>query len=130
VDDQVRADVLSAMRDEAFAYAKYALFAKQAQAEGRSDVASLFQGAAMVELHEHFAGLAETYGLGGSSAENLEEAIRGESAAIHDRYELFAARARTAGEQAVADQFIAFDEEEHAHLRSFEQALEEVWVPS
>ncbi len=64
------------------------------------------------------------------TAANLEEAIRGESAASHDRYEIFAARARDAGVQAVADQFAAFDEEERAHLRSFEQALEELWVPA
>ncbi len=62
MDDTVRADVLSAMRDEAFAYAKYALFAEQARAEGLNDLAALFEGAAQVELHEHFAGLAETYG--------------------------------------------------------------------
>jgi len=130
MDDMVRADVLSAMRDEAFAYAKYTRFAEQARAEGLDGLAALFAGAAQVELHEHFAGLARTYDLCGTSDENLEEAIRGESAAIHQRYGLFVAHAREAGETEVADQFAAFDEEEHAHLLSFERALEDIQVPS
>lgn len=130
MDESVRADILSAMRDEAFAYAKYRLFASQARADGLDDLAELFESAADAELHEHFAGLAETYGLCKTSASNLDEAIRGESAAAHDRYETFAARAREAGEEAVAKQFAALDEEELAHLRSFEQVLEQLWVPS
>lgn len=129
MDDAMRAGVLSAMRDEAFTFAEYMLYAEQARSEGRDDIAALFTGAANVELHEHFAGLAAAYGLCGTSEENLEAAIRDESAAGRQGYSALAARARAAGERSLADRCTAYEREENAHRRSFEQALEDLEVP-
>ncbi len=129
MNEAMRTDVLWTMRDEAFAFAEYTLFAEQARSEGRDDLAALFEGAASVELHEHFAGLAAACGFCGTSEENLEKAIRAESAAGRHDFAL-AEWAREAGEQALADRCTEYEREEQAHLRSFEQALEDLAVPS
>ena len=45
----------TAMHGEAFAYAKYSLYAKMAQENGSPEVADLFEKAANTERFEHFA---------------------------------------------------------------------------
>jgi|SRR5579862_1998621 len=130
MNESMRAAVLWAMRDEAFAFAEYALFAEQARSEGRDDLAALFAGAANVELHEHFAGLAAAYGLCGSSEENLEKAIRDESASGRHGFALLGKWARQAGERAFADRCDEYEQEEHSQVHRFEQALHALEGPS
>jgi rubrerythrin len=55
------------------------LFAEHARMNGHSELADLFEKAALVERFEHLAEEAELFGLVGSDADNLGNAIEGES---------------------------------------------------
>src|SRR5450759_4939253 len=69
----------TAMHGEAFAYTKYSLYAKQAQRNGNAELAKLFTKAATTECFQHFAEEAQLAGLVSSDADNLKDAIGGES---------------------------------------------------
>jgi beta-phosphoglucomutase-like phosphatase (HAD superfamily) len=78
------------MQREAFAHARYLLFASAARKQGDVGLASMYGGIAAVELHEHFTELAE---LTERQEENFE---------VEWKYPQFADQARAAGEVAVA----------------------------
>lgn len=129
MNDDVRVDVLAALREEAFSHVMHTLFAEQARAEGLDDLAGLYTGIAQVELRDHFAKLAGLYGLVGTSVENLEQSIGDEDDAIHARYDAYAAGAVARDELEVAELLALIAEERRTHLRSLEQALEDLEIP-
>jgi rubrerythrin len=93
--EQTTLDNLStAMHGEAFAYAKYLLYAERAHKSGNKELADLFEKNANTERFEHFAEEAELAGLVGSDADNLRDAIKGESYEIDIMYLEFAGQAR------------------------------------
>lgn len=130
MDTQTRANILSAMHGEAFAHARYTLFAAAAREAGDQKLAATFQGIASVELNEHFAELAELADLTGSDADNLSAAIQDESSEVEETYRNFAAQARSVGEDAVAARFDEIRGDELEHLRTLEAALERLEVPA
>jgi rubrerythrin len=78
--DQKTLDNLStAMHGEAFAYVKYLLYAEHARKSGNKELAELFEKTAHTERFEHFSEEAQLAGLVGSDADNLKDAIKGES---------------------------------------------------
>ena len=78
--DQKTLDNLStAMHGEAFAYVKYLLYAEHARKSGNKELADLFEKTANTERFEHFAEEAQLSGLVGNDADNLNDAIKGES---------------------------------------------------
>jgi len=93
------------MHGEAFAYAKYMLYAKHAQQNGNTELANLFKTAANVERFQHFAEEAQLAGLVGSDADNLKDAIKGESYEVETMYRQFAEQAASVGDKAAADRF-------------------------
>ncbi len=121
-----REDLLTAMHSEAFAYASYMLFAATARADGRKEVADLFETVAQTELHEHFARLAEEAALVGDDAQNLRSAIEAESYAIEIMYPSFAEHAASAGDAGAAGAFTAARGDDVSHLESFREALLDV----
>ena len=60
-----RRNLVEAMRGEAFAFAKYKLFARQARMHGDNELADLFDKTAEQEYMEHFAEQADLLELGG-----------------------------------------------------------------
>lgn len=130
MDSKTHENLLAAMHGEAFAYARYSLFAKAAREEGDEHVAELFEGLAKVELQEHFAELAELAGIVGSSADNLAASIEDENEEVEITYPGFAAQARAAGEAAAADRFAEIAGDEHEHLKALETALEGIEIPA
>ena len=56
-----RVNLLEAMRGEAFAFAKYKLFAKHARANGDNELADLFDKTADQEYMEHFTEQADLF---------------------------------------------------------------------
>ena len=58
-----RDNLSTAMRSEAFTYAKYMLFAERARKTGNPDLAQLLEKTARQELLEHFAEEAELAGM-------------------------------------------------------------------
>jgi rubrerythrin len=130
MDAQTYENVLTAMRGEAVAHARYLLFAAAARKQGEERLASMFEGISAVELQEHFAELAELAGLVGTVADNIRVAIQDENLEVEETYPRFAEQARAAGELAVAERFEEMAEDEREHEKTLEQALERREVPA
>jgi rubrerythrin len=130
MDAQTYENVLTAMRGEAAAHARYLLFAAAARKRGEDRLASMFEGIAAVELQEHFAELAELAGLVGTDADNIAAAIQDENLEVEATYPRFAEQARAAGELAVAERFEEMAEDEREHEKTLEQVLERLEVPA
>jgi rubrerythrin len=126
LSSQTQKNLSTAMHGEAFAYAKYSLYAKQAQRNGSAELASLFEEAANTERFEHFAEEAQVAGLVGSDAENLKDAIEGESYEVDTMYREFAKEAAASGDSVAADRFEEIRRDEAKHRDAFKAALTKV----
>ncbi len=125
---KTRENLLTALHGEAFAYAKYMLFAEHARQAGQLELARLFEETARTELSEHFAEEAELAGIVGDDVNNLRDAIGGESYEIETMYREFAEQARVAGDTAAADRFEEVRRDEVKHRAAFKAALERIEV--
>ena len=123
LDQKTLDDLSTAMHGEAFAYAKYLLYAEQARKSGNKELADLFEKTANTERFEHFAEEAELAGLVGSDADNLRDAIKGESYEIDIMYLEFAGHAKAAGDTAAAARFEEIRHDEIGHRDAFKSAL-------
>ena len=122
--NKARAENLStAMHGEAFAYAKYMLYAEHARQTGNNELANLFESSANTERFEHFAEEARLAQLVGSDAENLKDAMSGESYEVETMYREFAEKAAAAGDKAVAERFEEIRRDEMKHRDAFKAAL-------
>lgn len=130
MDAQTHENVIAALHGEAFAYARYRLFAHAGRKRGDDRLASMFDGIASAELDEHFAELAELAGLVGTDVDNIRAALQDEDEEVESRYPEFAKHARTVGEVAVAERFEEIVEDEREHEKTLEQALERLVVPA
>lgn len=115
---QTLVNVRTAMRGEAFASAKYRLFASAAYASGKSWLGDLFVGLSNVELFEHYAALANRYGLVGTDAVNLARAIAAENGAIA-AYTTWSSEAVAVGDGDVASLFAELGGDEVVHRDAF-----------
>lgn len=130
MDTTTQQNLLAALHGEAFAYARYSLFAAAARADGDEKLATLFEGMANVELHEHFAELAALAGIVGADADNVATAIQDENEESEVAYPAFAAQARAAGETAAAERFAELAADEAEHARALEGVLERIELPA
>jgi rubrerythrin len=129
MDPQTYENVLTALRGEALAHARYLVFATAARKRGETRLASMFDGIAAVELQEHFAELAKLAELVGTDADNIRTALLEENREVELTYPRFARQAREADEIAVAERFEEMAEDEREHEKTLEQALERLEVP-
>ncbi len=113
----------TAMHGEAFAYAKYMLYADHARRKGHNDIADLFERNAKTERFEHFAEEAELAGLVGSDEDNLSDAVKGETWEHDHMYPDFAKEAEEAGDKMAALRFKEISEDEARHRDAFNTAL-------
>ena len=88
--------------------------------------ARLFEETAKVERLQHFAEEAALAGLVGSDAENLSDAIKGESYEVDTMYREFAEQAKTRSDPAAADRFEEVRRDELSHRDAFKAALAKV----
>jgi rubrerythrin len=123
LSQKTQVNLSTAMHGEAYAYAKYLLYAKQAQRNGNTELANLFTKAANTERFQHFAEEAQLAGLVGSDVDNLKDAIKGESYEVDTMYREFAEHAAAAGDKAAADRFEEIRHDEMGHRDAFEAAL-------
>jgi rubrerythrin len=121
--------LMTATHGEAFAYAKYMLYAQHARENGHPELADLFEKTAKTERFEHFAEEAKLAGIVGSDEDNLRDAIKGESYEVETMYREFAEQARTAGDKATADRFEEVRHDEMGHRDAFKAALAELERP-
>ncbi|MGZ4845362.1 MAG: rubrerythrin family protein [Candidatus Angelobacter sp.] len=120
---QTKANFSTAMHGEAFAFAKYTMFAEQARKNGNTEVADLFEKTAKVEHLEHLREHAELAGVVGTDQENLKDAIKGEDYETKTMYPQFAREAKAAGDLEAAKRFEEVGKDEATHRDAFEHAL-------
>jgi rubrerythrin len=120
---QTKANLSTAMHGEAFAFAKYTMFAEQARRNGNTELADLFEKTAKMEHLEHLREHAELAGVVGSDQDNLKDAIKGEDYETKTMYPQFARQAKAAGDLDAARRFEEVGRDEAKHRDDFEHAL-------
>jgi rubrerythrin len=111
-----------AFAGESQANRKYLAFAKQADRDGYPQVARLFRAAAAAEtIHAH-AHLRAMQGVG-STAENLQAAISGETHEFEQMYPGMIAAAEAEGHKAALRSFSYANAVEKTHAALYRQAL-------
>jgi len=111
-----------AFAGESQANRKYLAFARQAEKEGFAQIAKLFRAAAEAEtLHAH-AHLANMGGVG-TTVQNLEAAVKGETYEFTEMYPPMVKQALTEGHKARQMLGLALAAEK-VHAGLFQQALE------
>jgi len=114
-------DLLESFAGESQANRRYLAFAKQAEKEGYPQVAKLFRAAAKAEtVHAH----AHLRTLGGvkSTAENLKEAISGETYEFTKMYPAMIEDAKDEGNKAAERSFTYANEVEKVHAALYQKA--------
>ncbi|MBW1674906.1 MAG: rubrerythrin family protein [Deltaproteobacteria bacterium] len=114
-------NLLEAFAGESQANRRYLAFAKQAEKEGYTQVAKLFRAAAEAEtVHAH----AHLRTLGGvkSTAENLKEAISGETHEFTNMYPAMIDDAKKEGSKAAERIFTYANEVEKVHAALYQKA--------
>jgi rubrerythrin len=111
------------MKDEAFSYLKYRMFAAKARENGNIALAELFERTAGDELQKHFTVQASDFGLVRSDKENLTSAISEEYLEAAKMYVEMAKRAEAAGESTLAQHFASAAAGESGHHRAFKAML-------
>jgi rubrerythrin len=120
---QTKANLSTAMHGEAFAFAKYTMFAEQARKNGNTELADLFEKTAKMEHLEHMREHAELAGVLGTDQENLKDAIKGENYETQTMYPRFARQAKAVGDLAAASRFAEVGKDEAIHRDEFRKAL-------
>ena len=116
-------NLMEAFAGESQANRKYLAFAKQAEKEGYKQVAKLFRAAAEAEtVHAH----AHLRTVGGvkSTAENLKEAIGGETHEFKSMYPAMIETAKEEGNKAAQRTFTYANEVEKVHAALYQKALD------
>jgi rubrerythrin len=121
-------NLLDAFAGESQANRRYLAFAKQADKEGHTQAARLFRAAAEAEtVHAH----AHLRTLGGikSTAENLKEAIDGETHEFRDMYPTMIEKAKEEGNKAAERSFTYANAVEEIHAGLYRKALDSLDSP-
>jgi rubrerythrin len=116
LSQQAQKDLSAAMHRDAFTYAKYLLYAKQAKENGDSELANLFEQIANEERFGHFAKEAHLAEIVGSDADNLKNAIQNEVDEV-------ARQASAPEDKPVADLFEEIRHNELKHREALKAAL-------
>ena len=112
-----------AFAGESQANRRYLAFAKQAEKEGHRQAAKLFRAAAEAETvhaHTHLRTLGDIR----STAENLKEAIAGETHEFKKMYPAMIEEANKAREKAAERSFTYANEVEKVHANLYQKALD------
>ncbi len=120
---QSEKDLLAAFAGESQANRKYLAFAKQAEKDGYPQVAKLFRAAAEAETvhaHNHL----RTLGGVKATADNLKEAIGGETHEFKTMYPEMIEHAKKEGLKAAERTFNFANEVEKVHAALYQHALD------
>ena len=125
---QTEKNLLEAFAGESQANRKYLAFAKKADREGYPQVASLFRAAAEAETVHAHAHLRVLKGVN-STAENLKEAIAGETHEFKSMYPAMIDTAQSEGDKAAERSFTYANEVEKIHADLYQKALDSLDNP-
>ena len=116
-------NLLDAFAGESQANRKYLAFAKQAEKEGYKQAAKLFRAAAEAETvhaHAHLRALGQIK----STAENLKEAVAGETHEFKNMYPAMIETAEAEKNTAAERSFSYANEVEKVHASLYQKALD------
>ena len=114
-----------AFAGESQANRKYLAFGEKAEKEGYPQIAKLFRAAAAAETVHAHAHLRTLKGVG-STADNLKEAISGETYEFKSMYPAMIADAEAEGEKAALRSFNYANDVEKIHANLYTNALEKM----
>jgi rubrerythrin len=120
---QTEKDLKEAFAGESQANRKYLAYAAKADVEGYRQVAKLFRAAAAAETihaHAHLRVLGEI----GSTADNLKDAVAGETHEFKSMYPQMIATAEEAGNKAAVRTFSYANAVEKVHADLYQKALD------
>lgn len=116
-------NLMEAFAGEAQANRKYTAYGQKAEKEGKLNAAKLFKAASDAEtIHalKHFEVAKKT----GSTAENLQDAVAGETHEYKEMYPGFIKAAEAEGNKAAVISFTFAMKAEEVHARLYQEALE------
>lgn len=122
---KVEEHLKTAFAGESQANRKYLAFAKKADREGYAQVAKLFRAAAEAETVHAHAHLRTLKGIGGT-ADNLKEAIAGETYEFKSMYPEMIETAQAEGNKAAERSFTYANEVEKIHAELYQKALDKM----
>ena len=125
---KTKQNLLDAFAGESQANRKYLAFAKQAEKEGHPQVAKLFRAAAEAETVHAHAHLRALDGVK-TTAENLKEAIGGETHEFKEMYPEMIQAAKEDSHKAAERSFIYANAVEEVHAGLYEKALDNLDNP-
>ena len=117
-----------AFAGESQANRKYLAFAQKADREGHRQAAKLFRAAAEAETVHAHSHLRALKGIG-STADNLKEAIGGETFEFESMYPPMIADAEAEGHEAAVRSFKFANEVEKVHAALYQKALDTLENP-
>ena len=117
-----------AFAGESQANRKYLAFAAKADQEGHSQVARMFRAAAEAETVHAHAHLRALQGIK-TTAENLNEAISGETHEFKEMYPEMIQEAKDDGNKAAERSFNYANEVEKVHASLYQKALDNLETP-
>ena len=123
LSSSTRQDLLAAMKNEAFSYLKYKLFAEQARKNGNETLAGVLEHTTADEYEKHFKEHAKLYGLVKSDHENLVNAMSAEFVESTQMYQDMAKKAEAAGDATVAKHFSELARDEIDRRDAFKGVL-------
>ena len=112
-----------AFAGESQANRRYLAFSRQAEKEGYPQVAKLFRAAAEAETVHAHAHLKAMKGIG-KTADNLKEAVEGETHEFKDMYPEMIQAAQEEGHKAAERSFRFANEVEKVHAGLYQKALD------
>jgi rubrerythrin/Fe-S-cluster-containing hydrogenase component 2 len=121
--DKTIENLMTAFAGESQANRKYLIYAEKAEKEGKLNAAKLFRAAAHAETIHAFKQY-EIAGKIGSTADNLKDAIAGETYEYKEMYPEFVKEAENAGNKSAQRIFDFAMKAEEVHARLYEEALE------
>jgi rubrerythrin len=116
-------NLAAAFAGESQANQKYLAFAKQADAEGYTQIAKLFRATAAAEILHAYAELKTMGGIK-TTAENLKTAIHGETYEFTEMYPEFIKEAEGENQTAALRVFRLANEAEKVHAALYQKALD------
>lgn len=118
-------NLMEGFAGESQATRKYSIYAKKAEAEGKVNAAKLFKAAAVAE-EIHAQRHLEVAGKVGSTADNLQDAVNGETYEFETMYPDFLKDADPETDKAAIRSFTYAMEAEKVHARLYKEALDNI----
>lgn len=116
-------NLMEAFAGESQANRKYLAYSKKAEAEGKMNAAKLFKAASDAETL-HALKEFEVAGKIGTTADNLKDAVKGETHEYQSMYPGFVKAAEAEGNKAAMAVFNFAMKAEEVHARLYKEALE------